>query len=465
MSLPRRPLLCIVWFLVLSCLCQESLAEEQVKWTPNDQDDSGPLPLSMKQRQKLLQLEQAIASSPDPQSTLQQVAQANQMNPQDLVNMLQRNRADLQSSAGGPIMAGGRRNVLVQLLSSITVALMQMARRHPQTFGLCSLSLFLVLYVSWSAPRSGLCLSTGPRKFGWTNGATTVWRPPADFVQRQFLERDGLWPKHRLSGAKHVQDVESLWAQLNDSATKKYQWLNRKTLQQASASEVQHAAVGQVTLDLADLLDIVDERNVANLSLDHARELLHERQVTEFSETLRYFGDRQKGVLVVPGMGDWRRVGLLPVWVSKEASEDATSTMLVLNTLPGYHWDGEIHISALLQSDDQLILRVALVIPKKKRSISGSVAEAIVSSLLDSLAKSVTTRTRQSLSRSKQSSELRRRAHERAGKRRQTRQDKERELEEMAADRRRRWQRQNPNAGHYRPSGDRMRSPNNAIYH
>jgi hypothetical protein len=34
----------------------------------------------------------------------------------------------------------------------------------------------------------------------------------------------------------------------------------------------------------------------------------------------------------------------------------------------------------------------------------------------------------------------------------------------MAADRRRRWQRQNPNSGHYRPSGDRMRSPNNAVY-
>jgi hypothetical protein len=31
----------------------------------------------------------------------------------------------------------------------------------------------------------------------------------------------------------------------------------------------------------------------------------------------------------------------------------------------------------------------------------------------------------------------------------------------MAKDRRRKWQRQNPDAGRYRPSGDRMKSPNN----
>ena len=37
----------------------------------------------------------------------------------------------------------------------------------------------------------------------------------------------------------------------------------------------------------------------------------------------------------------------------------------------------------------------------------------------------------------------------------------ERKMEEMAEDRRRRWQRSNPDAGRYRPSGDRMRSPNN----
>jgi hypothetical protein len=32
----------------------------------------------------------------------------------------------------------------------------------------------------------------------------------------------------------------------------------------------------------------------------------------------------------------------------------------------------------------------------------------------------------------------------------------------MSVDRRRRWQRQNPDAGRYRPSGDRMRSPRTA---
>ena len=50
-----------------------------------------------------------------------------------------------------------------------------------------------------------------------------------------------------------------------------------------------------------------------------------------------------------------------------------------------------------------------------------------------------------------------------ASKKRNTRSSKERAIEEMAADRRRRWQRNNPNVGYYRPSNDRMKNPNNAI--
>jgi hypothetical protein len=139
---------------------------------------------------------------------------------------------------------------------------------------------------------------------------------------------------------------------------------------------------------------------------------------------------------------------------------------LVLKTVPGYHWDGEIHVVVSRDDEsDDVLVQVGLVVPPKGRAISKSVAEAIVTAFVESISTSIRTRTRQNLSRSRQSSSFQRHARDRAGRRRQSRQRKERELEEMAADRRRRWQRQNPNAGHYRPSGDRMRSPNNAVYH
>lgn len=39
----------------------------------------------------------------------------------------------------------------------------------------------------------------------------------------------------------------------------------------------------------------------------------------------------------------------------------------------------------------------------------------------------------------------------------------EKQLHDMAYDRRRRWQRSNPYSGHYRPSYDRMKNAKNAI--
>lgn len=135
------------------CRCCQAM---EAKWTPNEQDadGGGPLPLSQAQRDQLTQLEQAIMSSQDPQSTLMQVAEANNMDPQELVNMLERNRRDMGGGA-----TSQRRTVkawpqtIMKGLSSLALVLSQTAHRNPRAFALASLSIILMLHVLINAPR------------------------------------------------------------------------------------------------------------------------------------------------------------------------------------------------------------------------------------------------------------------------------------------------------------------------
>ena len=86
--MPRRASLLYILLILVVNLVAPICAEEQIKWTANEDAESAPLPLSLKQRQQLLQLQEAIRTSPDPGATLEQVAQGNGMTPQELVNML-----------------------------------------------------------------------------------------------------------------------------------------------------------------------------------------------------------------------------------------------------------------------------------------------------------------------------------------------------------------------------------------
>lgn len=85
----------------------------------------------------------------------------------------------------------------------------------------------------------------------------------------------------------------------------------------------------------------------------------------------------------------------------------------------------------------------------------------VTDTLAQSITRSVTTQTKQTLARKLQGKRYRVSSERQLAERRHIRFENERKQEEMARDRRRKWQRQNPDAGHYRPSGDRMRSPNN----
>lgn len=87
-------------FLMIMLLLSLSSAEMKAKWTPADEEGSGPLPQSMKKRQRLLQLEKVIAESPDPAATLKKVADSMNIKPHVLKKMLKRNAADMASTGG-----------------------------------------------------------------------------------------------------------------------------------------------------------------------------------------------------------------------------------------------------------------------------------------------------------------------------------------------------------------------------
>jgi hypothetical protein len=140
-----------LWIVILS-LTFSTGASMETKWTPNP-DDDGPLPLSQAQRDQLLQLEQAIVSSPDPQATLKQVAETNGMDPQDLVNMLQRNRQDMGGAGASSRAVKAWPQAVMKVVSSLGLLLSQTARKNPRAFTLAASALLLLIHVLIAAPR------------------------------------------------------------------------------------------------------------------------------------------------------------------------------------------------------------------------------------------------------------------------------------------------------------------------
>lgn len=124
----------------------------EATFTPNPDDTTGPLPLSQKQRDQLTKLEEAIMSSPDPQATLTQIAQANNMNAADLAGMLERNRSDM-GGGGASRRVSSWPQAVMQILATLTLIVKQLASKHPKSFGVIVSSLVLVLYIVWTAPR------------------------------------------------------------------------------------------------------------------------------------------------------------------------------------------------------------------------------------------------------------------------------------------------------------------------
>ena len=186
-------------------------------------------------------------------------------------------------------------------------------------------------------------------------------------------------------------------------------------------------------------------------------------------------------VMAMKLLGDFRRFGVQPLCFSyetnaedddddnnnadnehakKEGSELMTHCV-AFHTLRGGHFDGELRFSVEEKENGGVVINVTLAIPHGGRSPTARLAEEMVSSIAHSIAQSTLIRTKQTLSRRMQSKAYRARASSRAALKRHSHYEHEKAQEEMAAERKRKWKRNNPDAGHYRPSGHRLKSPNN----
>ena len=158
-------------------------------------------------------------------------------------------------------------------------------------------------------------------------------------------------------------------------------------------------------------------------------------------------------MLILPNASDWNGYGLQPLAVTHEEESD-TLVSVVYSTLKGGLFDGQLAISVEQIDDGNVVLALALAVPKKSRKISQHLATAVLDTLSKSMMTSITTQVRQLQSRCIRSRHFSECATHRAKERRQGKLEKSIQMEEMAADRRRR--RLNPNAGRYRPTGQKM---------
>jgi len=471
---------------VCVCFILPSTSATEVKWTGNEADqaegNSGPLPLSQQQRQQLLQLEDVIRQSPDPQATLQKAADANNMSAQDLMNMLQRNRSDMEQQGTAVGRGGGSGGMsstvggnLAKLVTALFAVLTKSAQHNPRAFAIMATACLLVLFVAISAPRTGLVLSN-QRSF-LSRGPTTVLKPPTKFLEKRMAS--ARWQQRDVKSSTMSSDIWNDLALEEDGTI--WHSLSRK-------SELTKAASAQITIPIASFMEVgadneneeEDEEDVMDYIMDicynHAVDVLSARHFTEYvpndsilMHTLQKDEGRKRfAVLVAKKLGDLGRYGLVPLQVTQK-QEGESETSLTYSTLKGAPFTGQIHISAVQKrpsikkggSADNMsvVLQVHLAIPRKGNKISRKMGVQIADSLATSIAASVRTRTRQSLARRSQSSTFKGKAKARAEERRSVRFKKEKDMEEMSEERRRRWQRKNPNAGSYRPSGDMMKSP------
>jgi len=439
------------------------------------QQQAAAASFSQEQSDQLTQLEQAIVQSADPQATLLEVAQANNMDPQQLVTMLEQNHA--QGGGGGAMQQQQPRQVqawpqqVMKLMTAMGVIVSQIASKNPRAFSLVILTLVCLGYMGIMAPRNGLVISTSNGMM--SKGHTAWWSPPTTYVDR-FLESRQL--------AKKVPSIQKLdWTgQTVEITNDGMQWHKKLGGRKAKLAS---AATAQATIYLDDIIPeelreddddddgIEKEEDDMEALREEVSDILYQqaatnvltgRRFTEFTDDaqLRVQTKSKSGLLVLPHAGDWGRYGLQSLQVAHQ-SEDDTSVRIHYSTLKGGIFDGQIQWSVAQTPAGNVIVQVQLWIPKKGRPLKKALAMTLVSSLLSSMVRSIETDANQRLARQHQGKRFSLKAKDRAIERRQVRFEKEQQMEDMAEDRRRKWQRGNPDAGRYRPSGDRMRSPKN----
>ena len=450
--------------LILCCLLILTVAaEEKVEWKPNE-DAEPSLPMSMKQRQQLKQLEEALRSAPDPEGTLKKVAEANGLSPQELASMIAKNSKDLEQNPGlaQPTTIP---KAIIKVLASVFVMFSQAAQRHPRSFAITIMTFLFLCYASFTIPRTGFHLTDGRSMI--SKGPTTLFLPPQNYLQKLVDERS--FDSTILS----IQTKKKKWDDLAlDEEGVKIHSLSRKSpLAMAVSARLllkTDSFVEDQSIDEDEEgVNSAQHDEILELLFENAADLLSTRRLAEFSSddsALRVAAsssDRQKyGVLLCPGLGNFGRHGLI-YWQATQSLESEKDLSLTITTLKGKgFFDGQIHMH-ITKFRSTISITAHLVVPKGGRKIRKGIATSIVKGLTDGLELGVTQRTKQILARTKQGKRFKSGSHRRALERRNARFEREKQLEEMSEDRRRKWQRQNPDAGRYRPSGHRLRSPNN----
>ena len=505
----------LIFYVCLIVLCPTFNFALEATFTPNEADsverggDGGPLPVSLAQRKQLLELEAAIVQSQDPQSTLSHVAQQNGMTPQDLAGMLNRNRKDLEESGqleqmqtevNAAIMqgqgAGGGRSMnatlprrVLGLISSLFVAIMKTAAvqisKKPKQSAILACLLFATVLVTYNAPRNGIALMPP-----FSSGHTTVVQPPNNYLESYFVSR---WTSAR--GWENSLPIES---------KKKGTKSNKRSLSGVGMTS-------SLEIDVSDAEDIVKVESMRNengyalvsaafklipndnesdeddleqaLMEESVKSIFLERKFSEFIPTsshsmkFRSFlvaaeeidedDDVVEGtMMVIKTLGDFGRFGVEPMCFSYELEEEEGDPMthcVAYHTLKGGHFDGEIRFSAE-QTDEGIVVSVTLAIPQGGRAPPERLAKSMVSSLTESIVESSIIRMQQTFSRRSQSQLYRARASGSASIKRHLRYLQEKNQEEMARDRKRKWKRNNPDAGRYRPTGHRPPSGSGPIH-
>lgn len=455
-----HPVFACVLFLALVSL---SAAEQQIKWIPNDSEEaSASLPLSMKQRQQLKQLEVAIQSSPDPSGTLEKVADANGLSPQELMDMIGKNSRDLDQNPSLAQPATLPRAAL-NLFAPIFVAVSQSARAHPRSFAVVAVSLVLVLYASFIIPRTGLHISNG--RSPMSRGPTCMFNPPQKYLQ---LVADTHASKRSLS--TQVNNMEWADLDLGKDGVQAHYLPKKSPLRQAISARI--SLCPESLFDPEDTEDDVEENREAkreellNLLFDSSAKLLSDRCFTELpteahklrsataSDSLKY------GVLVVPGLGSFGRFGLMHWQATHQMESDDEATLTLATEAGQGFFDGQIHIQ-IKKNRSTLVVTTHLAVPKNGRKLPKRFGKEIVEGVTESIVSSTTQRSKQLLARSMQGKRFKSATHRRASERRGQRHLREKLIEEMSESRRRKWQRENPDGGRWRPSGRRLQSPNN----
>ena len=128
-----------------------------------------------------------------------------------------------------------------------------------------------------------------------------------------------------------------------------------------------------------------EKQEIMDTMYDAAAEVLSSGRLTEFVDppsVLRLQASQEKrqrlqasqekrqrsAMLVVKGMGDWKRYGLQPLRVSNQQEGDTVAS-LTYTTLKGGHFDGQLTVKVERTKNDTLVVQIRLGIPKKGRKV------------------------------------------------------------------------------------------------